>query len=110
MLIYHLFYHKKIKEKSLNDFLNLNDQGNSVLISLYETYHLECLPGLIYYFIILKYKVDILMNYKSIESIEKLNPTKYIRVFQYKNYGEINYNLKLFKNSIAKYKFLFLLL
>lgn len=104
-----MFYHKKIKGRSFNDFLNLNDQSNSVLIALYENYHLECLPGIINYFIVLKYKVDILIKFSSIESIEKLNPSKYIRIFQYNNNNDINFNLKLLNNTISKYKFLFLL-
>ena len=109
ILIYELLYQKKNKGRTINDFLNLNDQNNSILIASYETYHLECLPGFINYFINLRYKVDILIQYNLIESIERLKPTKYIRIFQYKNIHEINSNLKLLKNIIIKYKFLFLI-
>ena len=109
ILIYELFYSIKNKEKAFNDFLNLNDSQNSVLIALYEIDHLECLPGFINYFLNLRYKVDILIRNISFESIEKLNPSKYIRIFKYKNIDEINNNLQLFKNITRKYKFLFLI-
>ena len=109
ILIYELFYSIKNKDRrTFNDFLNLNGTQNSILIALYENEHLECLPGYINYFINLRYQVDILINLFSIESIEKLQPTKYIRIFQYKNIKEIENNSKKFKNITRKYKFLFL--
>ena len=107
ILIYEFFYSIKNKDRTFNDFLKLNDIQNSVLIALYENGHLECLPGFIHYFINLRYKVDILINHFSIESIGKLQPTKYIRIFQYKNIKEIENNSKKFKNITRKYKFLF---
>ena len=47
VLLYELFYSIKNKERTFNNFLNLDDSQNSVLIALYETDHLECLPGFI---------------------------------------------------------------
>lgn len=109
VLIYELFYSIKNKERTFNNFLKIDDSQNSVLITLFEIEHLECLPGFINYFINLKFKVDILIRDVSIESIEKLKPTKYIRIFQYKNIDEIKNNIQLIKNITRKYKFLFLL-
>ena len=109
ILLYEFFYSINNKDRTFKDFLNLKDTQNPVLIVLYENYHLECLPGFIKYFINLRYKVDILIRDYSIESIEKLNPTRYIRIFQYKNIDEIKHNLQSFKNITKKYKFLFLL-
>ena len=109
ILIYHLYDNNKKKVRTFNDFLNLSDQNNSILIASYETFHLECLPGFINYFINLKYKVDILIQFNLIESIGKLKSNEYIRIFPYKDMNEIKSNIKILKNIIMKYKFLLLL-
>ena len=109
LILNELIYHKKIKKRNLKDFFKIKDQKNSVFIALYEKYHLECLPGFIKYFNNLKYKVDLLINSRSIESIGKMKLSKYIRIFQYKNLTEILNNLKLLKKIILNYKFLFLI-
>lgn len=109
LILNELFYYNKIKKNNFEDFLKINDQENSVLITLYDNYHFECLPGYINYFINLKYKVDILIDYNFIESLDKLKPSKYIRIFEYKNIYQIINKIKLLKKIFLNYKFLFLI-
>jgi hypothetical protein len=97
----------KIKVKNFYNFINVKIYENTVLITEFEDYHLECLPGLTKYFIDLKYKVDIILNKNKSESMEKFRPIKDIRIFELKR-KEIIENLKKFKKQIKNYKFILL--
>ena len=90
LLLNELIYHNHIKKVKFKVFFNASDQENSVLIVLFETYHFECLPGIINYFNNLRFKVHILIKSNTTECLEKLKPSKYIKIFEYIKKYKIN--------------------
>jgi len=113
-LIFSIFFKKlfKKKQKETNndliiDFIKSKTVPNSILISEYQPYHLECLPGYSKYFTDLGYNVDILIYPRFKESMEKFEPKNKIRIFEFKNKTEIEKYLIQFKKKLKEYKFLF---
>ena len=98
---------EKIQVKNFKNFLNSKIYENTVLIAEFATFHLECLPGFTKYFIDLGYKVDILLNKRRSESMEKFRPLKDVKIFEFKR-KELKKKIKKFKNKIKYYKFLLL--
>ena len=84
--------HKKFKNNKhrnrnrnneITKFLKSSISPKSVVIFEYNPYHLECLPGYTKYFTDLGYKVDIIIRYNYLNSMEKFEPKSDIRIFQY---------------------------
>ena len=98
---------EKIEVKNFKNFIDSKIYQNTVLIAEFENFHLECLPGFTKYFIDLGFKVDIILNKKQSESMEKFKPLKDVRIFELKR-KEIFKKLKKFKKKLKNYKFLFL--
>ena len=98
----------KIQVKNFKNFINSKIYENTVLIAEFATFHLECLPGFTKYFIDLGYKVDIILNKRQSESMEKFRPLKDVRIFEFKRKELKKKKLKKFKNKIKNYKFLLL--
>jgi len=102
---------RKTKKKTKDLFIRFIESKkieNSILISEFQNYHYECLPGLTKYFIDLGYNVDIILINGRKESMEKFEPKNKIRIFEFRNFKEINKYLKRFRKRLKDYKYIFL--
>lgn len=98
----------KIKIQSFKNFVKSKIKSNSVLITEFEKYHLECLPGFTKYFLDLGYNVDILLDSTLGESMKKFKPFSKLRIFEFKKKKQIKKKFKLLSKKLKKYKYLFL--
>ncbi len=65
---------EKIQVKNFKNFINSKNLWKYCID--FATFHIECLPGFTKYFINLGYKVDIILNKRQSESMEKFRPLK----------------------------------
>jgi hypothetical protein len=77
------FKNNKHRNNEISKFLKSSLFPKSVVIFEYNPFHLECLPGYTKYFTDLGYKVDIIIRYNYLNSMEKFEPKSDVRIFQY---------------------------
>ena len=88
---------KKIKVKNFKNYIISKIYKKLVLITEIENFHLERHSDFTKYFIDLGYKVDIILNKKQNESMEKFKPIKDVRIFELKKERKLKKNLKNLK-------------
>lgn len=91
---------------NLQNLYQSNVQTDTVLIFEPNSYHYECTPGYVKYFMDLGFNVDLVADKKCQDSLEVLNPTKQIRIFNYDNLNEVSSNCEKLNSFFKKYKYI----
>jgi len=98
----------KLKVYSYRELFNNTINNDTILIFEPNSFHHECTPGYVKYFLNLGYNVDILMYKVGIDSLALLPEYNKIKIFIFSDLKQILNNSNILASNIIKYNYILL--